>query len=128
MTALLLDTHVLLWWLADDAKLGSVARSHITDSASVVYVSAVSIWEAAIKRAAGRLATPDGLADEVDDVGFERLSVGFDHAEQAGGLPRHHGDPFDRLLIAQAQVEGATLVTSDRRIEAYDVTRLHAGT
>jgi PIN domain nuclease of toxin-antitoxin system len=98
----------------------------IGDPASVVFVSAVSVWEIAIKRAMGKLEAPDDVPERIDDAGFERLPVGFDHAEQVGTLPLHHGDPFDRLLIAQALVEGATLVTSDRRIQAYDVPRLAA--
>ncbi len=122
----LLDTHALLWWLADDPRLGRSARVAMGDPTSVVFVSAVSVWEIAIKRAVGKLRVPDGLAERIDDAGFERLPVGFDHAERVGTLPLHHGDPFDRLLVAQALVEGATLVTSDRRIEAYDVPRLAA--
>jgi len=122
----LLDTHALLWWFFDDPRLSSAAREVIGDPASVVFVSAVSVWEIAIKRAMGKLEAPDDVPERIDDAGFERLPVGFDHAEQVGTLPLHHGDPFDRLLIAQALVEGATLVTSDRRIQAYDVPRLAA--
>jgi PIN domain nuclease of toxin-antitoxin system len=122
----LIDTHVLLWWLADDPRLGSAPRELMADPASVVLVSAVSVWEIAIKRAVGKLRSPDGLPERIDDAGFERLPVGFDHAERVGTLPLHHGDPFDRLLIAQALVEGATIVTSDCRIQAYDVPRLAA--
>jgi PIN domain nuclease of toxin-antitoxin system len=122
----LLDTHALLWWLEDNPQLGAGAREVVADPASVVFVSAVSVWEIAIKRAIGKLRAPDGLTDRIDDAGFERLPVGFDHAERVGSLPLHHGDPFDRLLVAQALVEGATLVTSDRLIEAYDVPRLAA--
>lgn len=123
----LLDTHALLWWLFDDPRLGGSAREVMADPASVVFVSAASVWEIAIKRAAGKLSAPDDVPEQIDDAGFERLPVGFDHAERVGTLPLHHGDPFDRLLVAQALVEGATLVSSDRRIEAYDVPRLAAG-
>lgn len=122
----LLDTHALLWWLFDDPRLGPEARDVIGDPANVVFVSAVSVWEIAIKRAVGKLEAPHDVPDRIDDAGFERLPVGFDHAERVGTLPRHHGDPFDRLLIAQALVEGATLVTSDRRIHDYEVPRLAA--
>jgi len=122
----LLDTHALLWWFFDDPRLGTAAREVMADPASVVFVSAVSVWEIAIKQAVGKLSAPDDVPDRIDDAGFERLPVGFDHAERAGALPLHHGDPFDRLLIAQALVEGATLVTSDRRMEAYDVPRMPA--
>lgn len=122
----LLDTHALLWWFFDDRRLGAQARDVMSDPASVVFVSAVSVWEIAIKQAVGKVSAPDNVPDRIDDAGFERLPVGFDHAERVGSLPRHHGDPFDRLLVAQALVEGATLVTSDRLIEAYDVPRLAA--
>lgn len=123
----LLDTHALLWWLFDDPRLGTAARSVVADPANVVFVSAVSVWEVAIKRAAGKLRAPDDLAVQVDAAGFERLPIGFDHAERVGALPHHHRDPFDRLLVAQAQVEGATLVTGDRALTAYDVPRLDTG-
>ena len=122
----LLDTHALLWWLADDARLGAGARETMADPASVVFVSAASVWEIAIKRATGTLTVPDGLTEQVEDAGFEPLPIGFDHAERVATLPMHHRDPFDRLLVAQAQIEGATLVTIDRRIRAYEVTVLHA--
>jgi PIN domain nuclease of toxin-antitoxin system len=123
----LLDTHALLWWLFDDPRLGTAAREAVADPLNVVYVSAVSVWEVAIKRAMGKLRAPDDLAVQVDAAGFERLPIGFDHAERVGALPRHHRDPFDRLLVAQAQVEGATLVTGDRALAAYDVPRLDTG-
>jgi PIN domain nuclease of toxin-antitoxin system len=123
----LLDTHTLLWWLADDARLGTRARAVMADPANVVFVSAASVWEIAIKRAAGRLTGPDDLIESVEDAGFEPLPIGFDHAERVAVLPVHHRDPFDRLLVAQAQVEGATIVTVDRSISAYDVTVLPAG-
>ena len=80
----------------------------MSDPASVVFVSAVSVWEIAVKQAVGKLSAPDNVPDRIDDAGFERLPVGFDHAERVGSLPRHHGDPFDRLLVAQALDEGAT--------------------
>jgi PIN domain nuclease of toxin-antitoxin system len=92
-----------------------------------VFVSAASVWEIAIKRAAGKLTVPEGLSEQVEDAGFEPLPIGFDHAERVAGLPLHHRDPFDRLLVAQAQVEGATIVTVDRSIRAYDMTVLPAG-
>jgi len=123
----LLDTHALLWWLADDARLGSAARQAIEDPTNVVFVSAATVWEVAIKRAVGKLRAPVGLADIVERENLEPLPVRFDHAERVASLPLHHGDPFDRLLVAQAQVEGATLVTVDRALAAYDVKRLDAG-
>jgi len=117
---LLLDTHVFLWWRADDKRLQSAARAAIS-RADLVYVSAASVWEAAIKMALGRLQLPDTIEAGVEDSGFEKLPIFFSHAETAAALPGHHQDPFDRMLVAQAVAEGLTLVTHDRRIEPYDV-------
>jgi PIN domain nuclease of toxin-antitoxin system len=122
----LLDTHALAWWLFDDPRLGAAARDVMSEPTNVVFVSAVSVWEMAIKRSIGKMEAPDDLVQRVDDALFEPLPVGFDHAERVATLPLHHRDPFDRLLVAQAQVEGATLVTADRRLAAYDVNRLDA--
>jgi PIN domain nuclease of toxin-antitoxin system len=123
----LLDTHALLWWLFDDPRLGPAAREAMEDPANVVFVSAASVWEIAIKRALGKVSAPDDLSEQVEDAGFEPLPVGFDHAERVGALPLRHRDPFDRLLVAQALVEGATIVTVDRLIRAYGVATLAAG-
>ncbi len=123
---LLLDTHVLLWWLADHPDLPLGVRHEIT-RAPRCYVSAASIWEATIKRALGKLDCPSGLAAVVQTEGFDPLPVSLEHAEAVGGLPPLHGDPFDRLLIAQAQLEGLTLVTRDDRIGRYDVAVLAWG-
>jgi PIN domain nuclease of toxin-antitoxin system len=120
---LLLDTHVFLWWRANPARLNPVARNAIS-TASIVFVSAASAWEAAIKIALGRLTLPEPFTHGVDHSGFRRLTVSFEHAEAAGALPRHHGDPFDRMLVAQAQLEGCTLVTHDQMLAPYDVSTL----
>ena len=117
---LLLDTHVFLWWRADDPLLQKSARSAIAD-ADVVFVSAATAWEAAIKASLGRLKLPDTVTSGVDDSGFEKLPVTFPHAEAAAALPKHHHDPFDRILVAQAAVENLTFVTHDRTLKAYDV-------
>ena len=122
---LLLDTHVVLWWRADDPRLGSAAREAIA-IADFVHVSAASVWEAGIKMRLGRLRLPEPFAKGVADSGFSELPVRFAHAERAAELPGHHDDPFDRMLIAQAQVEGLTLVTHDRVIWQYDVPVLQA--
>jgi PIN domain nuclease of toxin-antitoxin system len=119
-TRLLLDTHIFLWWRSNDRRLGSNVRDAIA-SADVVFVSAASAWEAAIKIALGRLSIPDTIESGVAESGFEQLPILFSHAETAGTLPLHHQDPFDRMLIAQALVEELTLVSHDRRMASYDI-------
>jgi len=125
--SLLLDTRVVLWWLAGTG-LDETVVERISDGAELVAVSAASIWEAAIKVALGKLDMPDGLAAAVVDEGFEPLPVTFEHAEAAGGLPPHHRDPFDRMLVAQALSENLTLVTHDPAFEPYGVALLPART
>jgi len=120
---LLLDTHAFLWWRADDRKLKANARRAIAD-ADIVFVSAASAWEAAIKIALGRLRVPDSIEAGVSDSGFEKLPIAFSHAEASARLPSHHSDPFDRMLVAQARIEGLTLVTHDRRLSRYEVDLL----
>ena len=121
---LLLDTHVLLWWLADDPRLTPAMREAIADPSTAVMVSAASAWEAAIKAAAGKLTVPDGLHQELERHGFEELRVTVEDGLAAGALPRHHGDPFDRMLIAQAARRRLVVVTADRRFADYDVLTL----
>jgi PIN domain nuclease of toxin-antitoxin system len=117
---LLLDTHVFLWWRADDRRLKTAARTAIR-AADLVFVSAATAWEAGIKAALGRLRIPDTIEAGVEDSGFEKLPITFAHAETAARLPPHHPDPFDRLLVAQAQLERLTLVTHDRQLAAYGI-------
>ena len=121
MTGLLLDTHVLLWWRGDYGRIGASVRATITDPEIGVFFSAASIWEIAIKHALGKLRTPANLLESMAERGFSELPVRSSDGLRAGALPPHHADPFDRMLIAQAQGEGLTLVTSDTRIAAYDV-------
>ncbi len=122
---LLLDTHILLWWLADDPALPLQARAAISDSGSEVFISAASVWEIAIKRALGRLDFPVGqMAAILDEAGFTPLAIGVTHGVLAGALPAHHADPFDRMLVAQAQHEGMTIVSVDRMIRRYAVAVL----
>ncbi len=123
---LLLDTHALLWSLSNVTELTEIARAAITEPRNDVFVSAVTGWEIGAKRAKGTLNAPDKLAGLVVDRGFTHLPLTFQHAERASNLPMHHRDPFDRFLIAQAQVEGLTLVTRDARIPRYDVPTLMA--
>ncbi len=85
------------------------------------YVSSASVWEIAIKRSSGKLKAPDNLLGKIAEARFEELAMSFGHAILAGSLPPHHGDPFDRMIVAQAQSEGLTVVTRDERIAAYGV-------
>lgn len=122
----LLDTHVLLWWLARDARLGEEARSAIAAEASTVFVSAASAWEIAIKKALGKLEAPDDLEHQLARNRFEPLSISVAHTSSAGALPAHHDDPFDRMLVAQAMTEDLIIVTRDSRIPLYGVRTLAA--
>ena len=117
---LLLDTHAVLWWQRDDRRLGAAARRAIA-TADIVWVSAASGWEATIKMARGqlRLHEPFHVLIAADD--FTELPVTLTHASALAELPPHHADPFDRVLVAQARVEGATLVSHDRAFEPYGV-------
>ncbi len=123
---LLLDTHAFLWWVSDFRQIAESARQAIANPDSEVFVSAVSGWEIAIKKAKGRLAAPDNLAAVVEEKRLAHLPLTFDHAERAATLPPHHSDPFDRMLIAQALAEGLIMVTRDSRIPLYDVPTLRA--
>ena len=118
---LLLDTHALLWWLADNPRLGVDARTAVADPVSEVFVSAASAWEIAIKKAIGKLEAPDDLPEQIRSHHFSELPIKVSHALAAGSLPRHHEDPFDRLLVAQARIEGLTLVSHDQWAPAYGV-------
>jgi PIN domain nuclease of toxin-antitoxin system len=117
---LLLDTHVIIWWQRDDRRLNAAAREAIA-TADIVWVSAASAWEVAIKTMLGRLrlTEPFRLLVAADD--FCEPPLTLEHAEALGALPPHHADPFDRVLAAQAQVEGAIIVTHDRAFDAYGV-------
>jgi PIN domain nuclease of toxin-antitoxin system len=125
---LLLDTHAFLWWLDGDRRLSRPARAAIADDRNAVLVSAASAWEIATKSRLGRLP---GAADVAGDIPgcvsrqrFESLEISLLHAQRAGRLPGDHRDPFDRMLIAQAQIEDLTLVTNERLFDQYGVTRL----
>ncbi len=125
---LLLDTHALIWWLADDPALGEAAGAAIADAANEVLVSAVSAMEVATKYRLGKLAQAELLARDFAKIiaaqGFEPLPISVRHAHLAGGLMITHKDPFDRLLIAQAQCDGLTLVSNERVFDAFAVERL----
>jgi PIN domain nuclease of toxin-antitoxin system len=115
---LLLDTNVLLWWFADSPRLANEARDLITAS-PVVYVSAATTWEIEIKRALGKLNAPVDLEEALSKSHFVTLAITVSHSIAAAKLPRHHDDPFDRMLIAQASLESLTLLTSDKRLKDY---------
>jgi PIN domain nuclease of toxin-antitoxin system len=124
---LLLDTHALLWWLGDDPTLSRGAREAIADPDALVHVSAASVWECAIKATLGKLDLGGAdLAAEIPVNGFEELPISARHALTAGALPRHHDDPFDRMLVAQARLEELVLVTRDPAFAAYGVSTLSA--
>jgi len=122
---LLLDTHALLWWFADDAALSRRAHAAISDAKNDVWVSAASVWEIAIKQRLGKLsfALPPDLERAVLAEPFSALAITLRHGQAAGALPGHHSDPFDRMLIAQAMLENCTLVSNDRAFDAYGVAR-----
>lgn len=123
--SLLLDTHVVLWWLADDPALADDIKDRL-DHERDVYVSSATIWEVAIKQALGKLPEPARLPERIMESGFNPLPISFDHAIAAGRLPMIHRDPFDRMLIAQARSEGLTLVTGDENCRKYEVAILPA--
>lgn len=123
MSALLLDTHALLWWLDDDKRLGPEARRLIMTGD--VFVSVVSLWEIALKHGLGKLAIgPEPVAHAVDRSGFAMLELARHHCFAVARLPQHHRDPFDRMLVAQAQAEQLPLMTADRRMAPYAINRL----
>jgi PIN domain nuclease of toxin-antitoxin system len=121
---LLLDTHVLIWW--DEGRRISRDAKRAIQKADVVFVSAASAWEIAIKTALGRLHPRRTIAEAVADSGFTELPVEFAHAHRLTMLPDLHRDPFDRMLIAQAQVEGLVLVTRDQSFKGYEVPTIEA--
>lgn len=119
---LLLDTHAFLWAVDDSPELSPAARAAITNGGNVVYVSAATAWEIAIKRAIGKLTTPEGdFLEELRVHRFTPLSITTEHALAVEKLPSHHKDPFDRMLIAQAQEERLTIITRDQRLGLYDI-------
>jgi PIN domain nuclease of toxin-antitoxin system len=121
--SLLLDTHVALWAIVVDTELPDDLLDRLRHDPEV-FLSPVSVWEIAIKQTAGKLGGPADLAEQVRDMGFRELPITHAHAIVAGRLPLHHRDPFDRMLVAQAMVEGLTVATRDADIQRYDVDTL----
>lgn len=122
----LLDGHALLWALSGSSELRPEARSALEDPQNEVLVSAGTIWEIEIKRAAGRLEAPNDLLQALETTGFMTLPITAGDAERAARLPGHHRDPFDRMLVAQAQRLDAFVMSRDRAMEAYEVELLPA--
>ena len=122
----LLDTHVLLWFLGEPDRLSEPTRSLIENRGNRMLVSAATAWEIAIKRALGRLDCPANLEEILADQHFESLSISIAHALEVASLPLHHGDPFDRMLVAQALVEDCTIISRDKRVLQYDVPYVQA--
>lgn len=118
---LLVDTHAALWLLGEDKRLSPTADQMLTDASNEVLLSAAVVWEVAIKQSLGKLDAPDGFAKLLMDGGAMPLSVSIEHAHAVRSLPWHHRDPFDRVLVAQAILEDAVIVSSDDRLRAYDV-------
>jgi PIN domain nuclease of toxin-antitoxin system len=116
---LLLDTHILLWWLAENPSLPDQARELIADPSNAVFVSAVSLWEIWLKQSLGKLALPPDFPKRLAAESFESLPLLAAHTRGVASLPWHHRDPFDRMLIAQAQAADLLLVTADVAAAAY---------
>ena len=118
---LLLDTHAALWWLADDDRIGEKVIRHLTDDTNQVLISAVVVWEVAIKRSLGKLDAPEDLGPTLLSAGAQPLPVTLEHAAAVEKLPWRHRDPFDRLLVAQALTEDAAIVSRDEPLSEYGV-------
>ena len=126
MNGYLLDTHVLLWWLCGSPRLAREVQDTIHDPRNRIYVSVAAVWEMVIKRSLGRLDFPTGLREMLGDNDISLLDINIQHVLQIADLPIIHRDPFDRVQIAQAQVESLVLVTRDLRILEYDAPTLRA--
>jgi PIN domain nuclease of toxin-antitoxin system len=124
VTTLLLDTHALLWWLAGDDRLPAAVRILLEDPRNSALVSAASAWEISIKTKLGKLQSPSGLLEAADQTGLRWVPITPEEAYEAGQLPMHHRDPFDRLLVAQASAHSARLISRDQRLDLYGVDRV----
>ncbi len=118
---LLLDTHILLWWLTQDLKLSQTETDIITDPDNLVFVSAATAWEIAVKKMIGKLEAPDDLPAALAANNFLELPIAIEHSQKLYKLPLHHHDPFDRIMISQAMSEDLILMTRDTKIALYDI-------
>ena len=123
---ILLDTHILLWWLMDDPHLSASLRHTITSGSNEILVSSITVAEIEIKKALGKLEAPRELLTLLDETGFALLPLTGEHAQTLRDLAPHHSDPFDRMLVAQAIVERVPLATADARLAAYEVQLISA--
>jgi PIN domain nuclease of toxin-antitoxin system len=121
---ILVDTHIFIWCDQRPRAVAPTLLATLRDPSNDIFVSVASVWEIAIKRTSGKLEFATPIVRAVEAVGFELLAITAPHAEHAGGLPRHHGDPFDRLLIAQTMLEGLVLATRDPQMRPYGVPLL----
>ncbi len=121
---LLLDTRTLIWWLSNDSTLSLAAREVIANRDNLVFVSAASAWEIAIKKSLGKLSAPDDLEAQIEKNSFQSLPITISQALTVAKLPNHHNDPFDRVIIAQAICESMKIITRDRKFELYDISIL----
>ena len=126
MRKILIDTHVLLWWLVDDKSLGQLTKTLISDPRNEIFVSGATSWEISIKKKKGLLEAPDDIDGIVEEEGFSKLPISLFHGDLAGSLEEIHRDPFDRMLIAQAQSEGLELMTVDGIIPKYGIRVIDA--
>lgn len=122
----LLDTHVFLWSVADASRIALPVRKIIESPDNVIFVSLISLWELRIKESLGKVTLPKNFYRSLESAGFELLALNLEHIQALGDLPPHHRDPFDRMLIVQAQCEQMTLITRDEEIQKYDLSLLKA--
>lgn len=118
---LLLDTHILLWWLTQDQKLSQTAIDTIADSDNIIFISAATAWEIAVKKMIGKLEAPDDLPIALAANDFLELPITIEHSQKLYQLPLHHHDPFDRIMVAQAIAEDLTFMTRDTKISLYEI-------